>query len=159
MIFVTVGSVLPFERLIRALDDWSALHPEEDVFAQIGHAGYVPRHMRYERMLAPADCRRLYTEASLIVAHAGMGTVISAAEIARPIVLLPRRTMWREHTTDHQLHTARWLRGRPGVFIADTEAELEQRIEEARTCLLQHGNLSTTAPEEFTRMIRQALIS
>ena len=35
-IFATVGTQLPFDRLIRGLDSWAECNPEVEVFAQIG---------------------------------------------------------------------------------------------------------------------------
>ncbi len=37
MIFVTVGEQLPFDRLVRAVDEWAAASGKE-VFAQIGNS-------------------------------------------------------------------------------------------------------------------------
>ena len=45
MIFVTIGSMFPFDRLIRVMDDWTARSGRKDVLAQIGNGGYVPQHM------------------------------------------------------------------------------------------------------------------
>jgi len=36
MIFVTVGSMMAFDRLILSMDKWALAHPNSDVLAQIG---------------------------------------------------------------------------------------------------------------------------
>ena len=41
MIFVTVGTQLPFERLIEAVADWSARNPGQRVIAQTGETNVV----------------------------------------------------------------------------------------------------------------------
>ena len=41
MIFVTVGSQLPFDRLVRAVDDWAAGNGGAAAFAQIGASSYL----------------------------------------------------------------------------------------------------------------------
>src|SRR6185503_3524674 len=95
----------------------------------------------------------------LVVAHAGMGSVITAGEHGKPIVLLPRRAGLGEHTNDHQVDTARWLRGRPGLFVADAEADLPAAIAAAR----DHesageggpASLGATAPWAFLERIRR----
>ncbi len=63
-------------------------------------------------------------EADVVIAHAGMGSIISAAEFGKPMVLLPRRGSLRETRNDHQIATAKWLRSKPGIFVADSEDEL-----------------------------------
>ncbi len=131
MIFVTIGSMFPFDRLIRSMDDWAGAHPEAEILAQIGDGEYVPTRMPWLRRLDQADFARTVAKAELVVAHAGMGSVITASQYGRPIVMLPRLQERGEHTTDHQIATANWLRGKPGVHIADGDADLGPAIEAA----------------------------
>ena len=133
MIFVTIGSMFPFDRLIRAMDAWAEANPCE-MLAQIGDGGFEPAHMPWVRKLDRAEYVRTVERAALIVAHAGMGTVITAAEYAKPVVLLPRRGPLGEHNNDHQADTAVWLRTRPGIHVADDEAALPACI----AAVLQH---------------------
>jgi UDP-N-acetylglucosamine transferase subunit ALG13 len=60
-----------------------------------------------------------------------MGTVITAADLGRPLVALPRRASLGEVTSDHQSATARWLIGRPGITIVEDEMGLSAAIEAA----------------------------
>ncbi len=157
MIFVTVGSMLPFDRLIMAMDEWAAAHPHQRMLAQIGDGTFLPRYMPYSRIVTPARFREIYDEANLIVAHAGMGSVIMAAETGKPIVLLPRQAARREHTTDHQLHTVAWLGQRPGIFVADAAEDLAAQIGRAQAWVGEHPQLSKIAPMPFVEKIRQAV--
>ena len=45
MIFVTIGSMFPFDRLIRAMDAFAQANPGTEILAQIGTGDYVPAHM------------------------------------------------------------------------------------------------------------------
>ncbi len=128
MIFVTVGTQWPFDRLIRLMDDWAAANPGRDVFAQTWKNAYRPRHMRWEEQLAPARFREMCQAAEIIVAHAGIGAVMTALGLGKPIILMPRRFQLKEHLNDHQMETARALRGRAGIHIADTAEELYAAI-------------------------------
>ena len=44
MIFVSVGSMLPFERLVQAMDAWAGAHPDTKVVIQYGNGAYKPAH-------------------------------------------------------------------------------------------------------------------
>ena len=123
--------------------------------AQIGEGSYRPRHMRWVKSLERADYARAVAGAELVVAHAGMGSVITAGEHGKPIVLLPRRASRGEHTNDHQVDTARWLRGRPGLFVADAEADLPAAIAAARAGAGGQASLGATAPAAFLERIRR----
>lgn len=129
MIIVTVGMQLGFDRLIAAMDD---LAPGlgMPVIAQTGKGTYAPRNMETRIKIAPAEFEALVGEARLIVAHAGIGTVLTAARCAKPILLMPRRADLGEHRNDHQMATVGKLAGRPGILVAKDESELPARIAE-----------------------------
>jgi UDP-N-acetylglucosamine transferase subunit ALG13 len=157
VIFVTVGSMLPFDRLIRATDAWAGTANDE-VFAQTGNGKYEPRHMPFSRMLTPREFDAKVRAASLIIAHAGMGTVISALEAGKSIVLMPRRACEREVTTDHQIHTARQLSMKTGIFVAETENDLSSAIGAALASLDSVSiKLDDRAPHALIARIRAFL--
>lgn len=133
-VLVTVGSNTPFDRLLRAMQAWATDHPGTVVQAQVGDTRLTPQALSPLRCAArwsEAVYRRQLAAAELVVAHAGMGTVLSAWEAGRPLVVLPRRAVLRETRNDHQWGTARVLRQRPGIWVADTEAELPQAMARA----------------------------
>lgn len=153
MIFVTVGTLLPFDRLIESMDQWAARNPTVAVFAQIGAAAYLPQHMSWVRELTPAEFVTRVEQCSVLVAHAGIGSIITAAEIGRPVVLFPRRRALGEHLSDHQLHTVDRLASRDGILVANDDKELDRRIEEARH-LPPAALLSRNAPEPLVHFLR-----
>jgi UDP-N-acetylglucosamine transferase subunit ALG13 len=159
VIFVTIGSMFPFDRLVRVMDAWARDHPDATLLAQIGDGAYLPAHMPWVRRLDQAAFARTVAEARLIVAHAGMGSVITAGQVGRPIVLLPRRKDWGEHTTDHQIATANWLRGRAGIHVADGDADLGPRIAAALAAGETSPSCADRAPPEFIARIRQSLLT
>lgn len=124
MIFLTVGTQLPFDRLTRAVDDWCAANPSAHVIGQIadpGSEGFRPQHFEWQSFIEPAEFDRRFDEADLIVAHAGMGSIITALTRAKPVLIMPRRANLREHRNDHQLATADRFADRPGVHVAHDE--------------------------------------
>lgn len=160
MIFVTIGSMFPFDRLIRGVDGWAEANPGSKLLAQIGAGDYVPAHMSHVRKLSQTDFTRTVAEADLIVAHAGMGSVITASQYNKPIVMMPRLQQWGEHNTDHQIATANWLRDKPGVYVADTDADLGPCIARA----LEAGPPSAPVfppetPPEFIMRLRAWIFS
>lgn len=119
VIFLTVGSQMPFDRLVKAVDLWAgACARQHDILAQIGDTGFRPQHMQYERALAPDKFKQACLDAEMIIGHAGMGTVLTAFELAKPLVVLPRHGARQETRNDHQVATARWLAQRAGVWVA-----------------------------------------
>ncbi|NTW23651.1 MAG: glycosyl transferase family 28 [Lentimicrobium sp.] len=106
-IFVVVGTQEPFDRLIKAIDDWVVRNGHSDVFAQISNAPYIPKGFESTDFISPELFDQKFMEADLIVSHAGMGTIISALRHSKPIIVMPRLAKYHEHRNDHQLATAR----------------------------------------------------
>jgi UDP-N-acetylglucosamine transferase subunit ALG13 len=143
-IFVSVGSMMPFDRLVRAMDGWAAANPQVPVEIQIGKGAYEPVHARWVRKVPLADYRARVEGCALFVAHCGMGSIISAIEAGKPILMLPRLQAMGEHNSDHQLATARHIGVRPGLHVASDEADLLTR---ASALLADSG----TAPAPIAR--------
>ncbi len=125
MIFVTVGTQLAFDRMLRVIDEWAgSTAPTPEVFAQIGPSEFVPKHIEHKAFIEPTEFAERARAADAIVAHAGMGSILTALTYGKPIVIMPRRADLGEQRNDHQLSTAERFKGRPGVFVAQDETEL-----------------------------------
>lgn len=155
MIFVTVGSMMPFDRLVAAVDAWAKTRQDQRVLVQIGDGAYVPQYCQWTRALTSEEFEARVRESTLVVAHCGMGTVLKAMEAGKPMVLLPRDSTLREVTTDHQKSAVGWLSKKPGIHIATDEDVLPGIIDEAlRSVDAGAGKLSETAPREFVDRLR-----
>lgn len=115
MIFVTVGTQLPFDRLIGAATKLAARR-KEPIFAQTMTQTRWPG-IESTALLPEAEFDALCRQARCIVGHAGMGTYLTACRFKKPVIIMPRRKALREHRSDHQMHSAEVLMGRPGVQI------------------------------------------
>ena len=130
MIFVTVGAQMPFDRLVRGVDDWAGSHARSDIFAQIGTTDYAPRSIEWSAFLEPPAFRERIEKATAIVAHAGMGSILTALQCGKPILVMPRRGDLRETRNDHQVATAERFRALGRVSVAMDESELPDRLDE-----------------------------
>jgi UDP-N-acetylglucosamine transferase subunit ALG13 len=128
VIFVTVGGQLPFDRLVHAVDHWASQQQRVEVFAQIGKSSSPPKHIEWQRFLSPPDFQSKAREAEMIIAHAGMGSILTALEFGKPIVLMPRRAHLGEHRNDHQWATVKHLSKDVGVVVVADEDELLDQL-------------------------------
>ncbi len=120
MIFVTVGTQLPFPRLIDAMDRLAA-RISEPVLAQTGVV-CTARNLIVEPVMSEERYRTVLGLSRLVVSHAGIGSVIAARDAQKPIILVPRRAELGEHRNDHQIGTVRELVGRQGLqAVWDTD--------------------------------------
>jgi UDP-N-acetylglucosamine transferase subunit ALG13 len=132
MIFATVGTQLPFDRLIGALDDWAVTHPDVEVFAQVGRGTLLPRNIQWTHDMHPATFRARIEACETVVAHAGMGTIITAIELGKRVIVMPRRAALGEHRNEHQLATVARLAHLRGLEVAHSPAELAALLDSSR---------------------------
>ena len=125
MMFVTVGSMFPFDRLIKAVDVMlvEGVIPLP-VFGQIGDGEYLPRNFAYKRFLTNADFREQVSRSSAIISHAGIGIISFALEYGKPLIVLPRLQRYAEHVNDHQVATARKFAQLGHLMVANSTSEL-----------------------------------
>jgi UDP-N-acetylglucosamine transferase subunit ALG13 len=109
--------MLPFDRLVQAMDLWAQKHHECNVVAQIGRSRLEPQYMEWYPMIESTEYLEHFCSSDVVVAHAGMGTFITAFEHHKPLVMLPRKAELQEHTSDHQIATAKWLQEFPGIEV------------------------------------------
>jgi len=131
VIFLTVGTQFPFDRLVRAVDEaagrgllW------EEVFAQIGAADYKPVNFKWVGELPKSEYAEMVSRASAIVGHAGMGTIVMALEAGKPLLVMPRLPEFGEIVNYHQVATGRKFAALGHVLMAKDEAEIAARLGE-----------------------------
>jgi UDP-N-acetylglucosamine transferase subunit ALG13 len=96
------------------------------------------------RTLKPAAFEATFRAATVVISHAGIGTILSAQQFGKPLILLPRRHDLGEHRNDHQLATARALDGTPGLHVAWDLTDLARLVAD-RAALAPASN--TPGPE------------
>ncbi|MFZ0890302.1 MAG: glycosyltransferase [Candidatus Binataceae bacterium] len=136
MIFVTVGNFMAFPRLVNAVDRLKAagIIPE-DVLLQVGGAeNFESRVCQVVRFLSPAEFEKALREASVVISHAGCGTLIQALAAEKVPVVMPRRKHYGEHVDDHQIELAQTLAADGRLILAERVDELSAAIEQARSC-------------------------
>ncbi len=133
MIFVTVGTDLPFDRMVKVIDEWARQNARQDVFAQIGAGGWEPEYIGFSNFLKPPEFTRFFKSADIIISHAGMGTILSALHFGKPILVMPKRASLGEHRSEHQVATARRMMELGNVNVAFDEVELRTRLDHLDT--------------------------
>ena len=133
MIFLTVGSQkFPFDRLIQGVDELKRNHIiEDEIFAQIGCANYIPKHLQYDRYLSREDFSKKMEECNLLITHAGVGTIMKALLQQKKIIAIPRLAIFGEHVNNHQLMIVRALSDRNHIFYVENLENLAQVMEKS----------------------------
>lgn len=134
MIFLTVGTSFPFDRLVKTVDRAVAdgYHTGE-IFAQVGRGGFKPQHFDAVEVLDKNEFDDYFNRAEAIIAHAGMGTITMALSVQKPILVMPRLKKYRELVNDHQTETAHRFEHLGHVLAVYDSKELAAKLPELST--------------------------
>jgi len=147
MIFVTVGTDQPFDRLLRIIDQWARENNRTDIFAQIGETKNPPTFIPYSKFLEPAEFAQRFASASIIISHAGMGTILSALRWEKPILVMPRVASLGEQRNEHQMATARHLSALGKVNVAFNDDELRAKLRRLDELTIKEKIAAFAGPE------------
>jgi UDP-N-acetylglucosamine transferase subunit ALG13 len=119
---------MPFDRMVRLVDEWAGQNPEMHLFAQIGESEFQPKSMEFATLLSRADFDHYLRKCEAVVAHAGTGTIIQALLCGKPLLVFPRLSSFSETRNDHQVGTARHFAEKGFVMAAFSDEELMAQL-------------------------------
>lgn len=87
MIFVTIGTTMPFDELFEELDRLvSEGLIDEEVICQTGQSTYEPRHCKHFKFEKGLD--KYFESADLSIVHGGTGSVLQCLLQGKPFVAM-----------------------------------------------------------------------
>ncbi|SDK14313.1 PssE/Cps14G family polysaccharide biosynthesis glycosyltransferase [Sediminibacillus albus] len=133
MILVVLGThELPFTRLLTEVE---RLKQEdflkEEVIVQHGHTKFASEQMTMKKFVSYEEMDRLYDEASLIITHAGTGSVITGLRKGKKVIAVARLKKYGEHNDDHQLQLVQVFTAQGHILTWNDGERLEAVINEA----------------------------
>ena len=104
MILVTLGTQdKSFERLLKAIDkEIEKGNIKDKVLVQAGYTKYKSKNMEIFKSVSNDRLEELMEEASLIITHGGVGSILTALKHHKKVIATPRLSKYNEHTNDHQ---------------------------------------------------------
>ncbi|HWH96195.1 MAG TPA: glycosyltransferase [Baekduia sp.] len=126
MIFVTTGTnEQGFDRLVRAARE---LPGDEELVVQYGSSTEAHGRGTWEAFMPWEDMMRHMTQARVVVAHAGVGSILLAHRCGKRPVVLPRLVSLGEAVDDHQVELGRRLDARGQVTFVEDQAALHRAV-------------------------------
>jgi UDP-N-acetylglucosamine transferase subunit ALG13 len=149
---VSVGNATqPFARLLQAV---CAILPRlpQPVIVQHGSTPFAAAQCRAMRFMEMAEFDRLVRDASLVIIHAGAGSVIHAVRAGKVPVVMPRRARDKEAVDNHQVEFALQLEGLGRVVLAREAQDLERAV--ASALERQARNSNRAEPPLMLQLVR-----
>lgn len=153
MIFVTAGTnEQSFDRLIRAARE---LPETEELHVQYGSSLEPHGHGRWDEFLSWDEMEEGMTRARVVVAHAGVGSILLAHRCGKRPIVMARRVALGEAVDDHQLILARRLEGLGLLTLVDDADELAKAVAGAPPEL--PAGAAGRAPDGFVLELRRTI--
>lgn len=104
MILVMLGTQKnDFSRLLKEVENCiNEGIIKEEVIVQAGSTKYKTDKMKIFDLISREELDRKKEEASFIITHGGVGSIVSALKMNKKIIAVPRLKKYREHVNDHQ---------------------------------------------------------
>jgi exopolysaccharide biosynthesis glucuronosyltransferase PssE len=127
VIFVSMGTSDPFDRLLHAAD---RLPRSEELVVQCGKSNFRPADATCLDFLSFERVLELMREARVVVTHAGVGSIMAARAVGKRPVVVPRLRRFGEAVDDHQVMLGRRLQEAGLVTLVEDAAELRAAVAE-----------------------------
>lgn len=160
MIFLTVGTQFPFDRLVKAVDALVGRNGfNEEIYAQIGNSSYQPRNFKAIPSLEKTVFDKYICEASCVISHAGMGTITMALENHKPLLVMPRLKKYGEVVNNHQVDIARKFEELGHILVAYNERELPEKIQQLKSFVPNpRENKAKAVADRISEFLKQVSI-
>ncbi|MDF2013284.1 PssE/Cps14G family polysaccharide biosynthesis glycosyltransferase [Priestia megaterium] len=147
MILVTVGTQnFSFGRLLKMIDELIIEEVIIDpVVGQIGYSLYEPTHYSSFNFNPESEMKELIGKADILITHAGVGTITSALQLQKRVIVVPRLKEYGEHVDNHQLEIAEAYHQKGYIAIAHTKEELSYLLKN-----IDNINFKQYVPEKST---------
>lgn len=154
-IFVTTGTQLPFDRMLGFIDRWAEKNQDSEITVQSKKAKNTYRHIEISEFLSPTEYKKLVEKSDIIIGHAGVGTIITAHEFNKPVIIIPRRFDLGEHRNNHQYSTAIKFKALDGVYVAESFEDICEILNKEN--LTSCSNKNNKNREKFIENLREVI--
>ena len=127
MILVLLGTQdKPFTRL---LDEIEKLKKEkiikDEVVVQAGLTKYKSEEMEIHGLIQIDELMKLMKKSDLVITHGGVGSILSALQLDKKVIAIPRLSEYGEHTNDHQIQIVNEFFNTGYILKCDSPSDLE----------------------------------
>ena len=153
MILVTIGmNDAPYNQMFQIIDDL-APSLDEEVIMQTGNIDFSAKNCKTVQFLVDSEMKALFDSADLIIAHAGIGTILNGLQRNIPLVLVPRSVVI-DADQDQQDIVARKIESMGRGVRVTSLRELPQKIKEAKKLTLSPYVKNTDLSDGLSKILK-----
>jgi UDP-N-acetylglucosamine transferase subunit ALG13 len=151
---VTVGTLFPFDRLVKAVASLDPRLRPSRVIAQVGKGGVRPEGVEVRESIDFDEMQQLLDRANVVFCHGGTGSLITALRAGCRVVAMPRSAERGENNDDHQREIVGALLRRGLIEAVEDGSELEGPL---RRSLAKGPQRATTDHSALIQKLRSLI--
>ena len=101
---------------------------KEEVIVQAGYTKFQSHRMRIIDLMSKEQLNKFQSEASLIITHGGVGSIISSIEKGKKVIAVPRMHEYGEHVNNHQKEIVSNFNDKGYIIGIEKVEDLKQAI-------------------------------
>jgi len=134
MILVMLGThERPFYRMAKEIEN--LMHEgkiKEKVIIQLGFTDYFVKGAECFRFIERIKIEKYIKNCDVLITHGGLASIMEGIKAGKPVVAVPRRKMFNEHSDDHQLQIVEETKKRGSVIPVYDIENLYDAIKKAK---------------------------
>lgn len=134
MILVLLGTQdKPFTRLLKEIDKLKNNKViKEDIVVQAGLTKYKSKNMEIHGLIQIDELMKLMEKSDLVITHGGVGSILSALQLSKKVIAIPRLAEYGEHTNNHQIQIVNEFFNTGYILKCDNPSDLENVLKEVK---------------------------
>ena len=100
----------------------------EEVIVQAGYTKYQSDKMKIIDLMSKEQLSKFQDEASLIITHGGVGSIVSSIEKGKKVIAVPRKHEYGEHVNNHQEEIVKDFNSKGYIIGIEKVEDLGQAI-------------------------------
>lgn len=123
MVLVLLGTLNhSFVRLIVKIEELKNKGViQDDVIVQAGETKYVSQGIKIVDYLTSEDFDNYIKNASLIISHGGLGSIVTSMRFQKKVIVIPRSSKYKEHVDNHQIEIVELFNEKGYILMSDVE--------------------------------------
>ena len=106
---------------------------KEEVIVQAGYTKYESNKMKIMDLMSKEQLAEFQEEATLIITHGGVGSIVSSIEKGKKVIAVPRMHEYGEHVNNHQKEIVEDFNNKGYIIGIENVEDLKGAIIKSKT--------------------------
>ena len=123
---------------------------------QTVYSTYEPKYCSFQKLLPYSQMEQYIRDARIIITHGGPASFISALQVGKTPIVVPRKSELNEHVNDHQVDFSRQVAQRKNnILVVEDIEDLKDLIVNYDAVVAKMNQSEASNNAEFCRKFQE----